>query len=115
VSREEGEEQALPRAILIQLAGGPCCDAQDQLSCLFSLFGPKQKRNQTNFIPVDFSWELAYLDLIKTGFDWALPPPATMMMKDIPDFASGTMASIDESLMNLKVTGMFEAALKVTV
>ena len=59
--------------------------------------------------------ELAYLDLIKTGFDWALPPPETMMMNDIPAFASGTIASIVESLMNLKATGIFEAALKVTV
>ena len=38
-----------------------------------------------------------------------------MMMNDIPAFASGTVASIVESLMNLKVTGMLEAALKVTV
>jgi hypothetical protein len=55
------------------------------------------------------------LVLIKTGFDWALPPPATMMTNDIPAFASGTVASIAESLMNLKSTGVFEAALKVTV
>lgn len=57
----------------------------------------------------------AYLFLIKTGFDWALPPPVTMMMKDIPAFASGTVASIIESPMNLKTTGVFEAELKVTV
>ena len=38
--------------------------------------------------------ERAYLDLIKTGFDWALPPPATTMMNDMPAFASGTVASI---------------------
>ena len=65
--------------------------------------------------PVNFSGGTAYLDLIKTGFDWALPPPATMMTNDIPAFASGTVASITESLMNLKVTGVFGAALKVTV
>ena len=56
-----------------------------------------------------------YFFLIKTGFDWALPPPVTMMTKDIPAFASGTVASIIESPMNLKTTGVFEAALKVTV
>ena len=55
------------------------------------------------------------MDLIKTGFDWALPPPATMMTNDIPAFASGTVASIVELLMNVKSTGVFEAALKVTV
>ena len=65
--------------------------------------------------PTGFPGERAYLDLIKTGFDWALPPPAMMMMNDIPAFASGTVASIVESLMNLKSTGVFEAALKVTV
>ena len=54
------------------------------------------------------------MDLIKTGFDWALPPPATIITNDIPAFASGTVASIAESLMNLKATGMFEAELKVT-
>jgi hypothetical protein len=62
-----------------------------------------------------FSMEQAYLDLIKTGFDWALPPPATMMTNDIPALASGTVASIAVSLMNLNRTGVFEAALKVTV
>ena len=55
------------------------------------------------------------MDLIKTGFDWALPPPATMMINDIPAFAFGTVASIAVSLMNLNTTGVFEAALKVTV
>ena len=59
--------------------------------------------------------ERVYLDLIKTGFDWALPPPATMMTNDIPAFASGTVASIAESLMNLKSTDVLDAALKVTV
>ena len=59
--------------------------------------------------------ELAYLDLIKTGFDWALPLPVTTMTNDMPAFASGTIASIVESLMNLKATDMFETALKVTV
>ena len=59
--------------------------------------------------------ERTYLALMSTGFDCALPPPATMMMNDIPAFASGTMASIVESPMNLKVTGMLEAALNVTV
>ena len=62
-----------------------------------------------------FSMEHAYLDLIKTGFDWALPPPATMITNDIPALASGTVASIAVSLMNLNRTGVFEAALKVTV
>jgi len=62
-----------------------------------------------------FSVERAYLDLIKTGFDWALPPPATMMTNDIPALASGTVTSIAVSLMNLNRTGVFEAALKVTV
>ena len=62
-----------------------------------------------------FSMEQAYLDLIKTGFDWALPPPATMMTNDIPALASGTVTSIAVSLMNLNRTGVFEAALKVTV
>ena len=57
----------------------------------------------------------SYLDLIKTGFDWALPPPATMITKDIPAFASGTVASIAESLMKVKFTGVLEAALNVTV
>src|SRR6185503_2964365 len=60
-------------------------------------------------------WSNAYLDLIKTGFDWALPPPATMITNDIPALASGTVASIAVSLMNLNRTGVFEAALKVTV
>ena len=63
----------------------------------------------------DFKMEQAYLDLIRTGFDWALPPPATIMTNDIPALASGTVASIAESLINLKTTGVFEAALKVTV
>ena len=62
-----------------------------------------------------FSVEQAYLDLIKTGLDWALPLPATMMTNDIPAVASGTVASIAVSLMNLNRTGVFEAALKVTV
>ena len=106
---------------------GGCCfslpvaltrDAQDSLSCLF---GSKSKTDQTNQITKQtglrssFLGERAYLDLIKTGFDWALPPPATIMTNDIPAFASGTVASMAESLMNLKATGVFEAALKVTV
>ena len=33
--------------------------------------------------PTGFPGERAYLDLIKTGFDWALPPPAMMMMNAI--------------------------------
>ena len=76
---------------------------------------PDKPDSQTNRAPVNFQGERAYLDLIKTGFDWALPPPATMMTNDIPAFASGTVASIAESLMNLKATDVFEAALKVTV
>ena len=62
----------------------------------------------------DYPGKRAYLDLIRTGFDWALPPPATIITNDIPAFASGTVASIAESLINLKATGAFEAELKVT-
>ena len=64
---------------------------------------------------VSFLGERAYLDLIKTGFDWALPPPATIITNDIPAFASGTVASIVEALLNVKSTSVFGAALKVTV
>ena len=80
------------------------------LVCLLELDRPDRPNE-----PATAGGARAYLVLIKTGFDWALPPPATMMMNDIPAFASGTMASIVESLMNLKATGRFETALKVTV
>ena len=73
------------------------------------------KTDHADQLPDGISAERAYLDLIKTGFDWALPPPETMMTNDIPAFASGTVASIAESLMNLKATGVLDAALNVTV
>src|SRR5215467_14179721 len=56
-----------------------------------------------------------YLDLISRGFDWALPPPATIMINDMPALVSGTVASTAESLRNLNSTGVFDAELKVTV
>ena len=31
---------------------------------------------------------------MSTGLDWALPPPATTIIKDMPAFASGTTASM---------------------
>jgi hypothetical protein len=38
---------------------------------------------------------------MRRGFDWALPPPATTMIKDIPALTSGTVASIVLSFRNL--------------
>ena len=42
------------------------------------------------------------LGLYQESFDWAFPPPATMMMNDIPAFTSGTVASMVDSFTNLK-------------